>query len=49
MGLQLIPSSLRAKYRIEERDHACAILANDFPDELKDILDCLQAFMLKKS
>jgi hypothetical protein len=49
MGLDLIPSALRTKYKIEERDHACAILAKDFPKEFKDILDCLTAFTLNKS
>jgi len=49
MGLDLIPKALRVKYRFEERDHACAILARDFRKEFKDILDCLRAFCLKKS
>lgn len=49
MGLDLIPSPLRAKYKFEERDHACAILARDFPSEFTDLLDCLTAFTLKKS
>jgi hypothetical protein len=49
MGLDLIPASLLAKYQIEERDHACAILARDFPSEFQDLFDCLQAFTLKKS
>jgi hypothetical protein len=49
MGLDLIPAKLQLKYRFKERDHACAILARDFPSEFKDILDCLSAFVLKKS
>lgn len=49
MGLNLIPRTLRCKYRFEERDHACAILHKDFPAEFKDILDCLRAFTLKRS
>jgi hypothetical protein len=49
MGLDLIPPAILAKYQFEERDHACAILARDFPTEFKDILDCLKAFTLKKS
>ena len=49
MGLDLIPSALRAKYQFEERDHACAILAKDFPQEFTDLKDCLTAFTLKKS
>jgi hypothetical protein len=49
MGLNLISGTLRAKYRFEERDHACAILAQDFPQEFADLTDCLSAFTLKKS
>jgi hypothetical protein len=49
MGLELIPSNLRAKFLIEEREHACAILATDFRNEFKNILDCLAAFTLKKT
>ena len=49
MGVDLIPKSLRAKYRFEERQHACAILARDFPHEWRDILECLETFVLKKS
>ena len=49
MGLSKIPSKLRKKYRFDEREHAISILANDFSSEFKDILDCLDAFCLKKS
>ncbi len=49
MGLKLIPKALHAKYEFYERDHACAILARDFRDEFKDILECLDAFVLKKT
>jgi hypothetical protein len=49
MGLDLIPPALHARYTFEERDHATAILARDFPNEFKDLLDCLTAFSLKKS
>jgi Restriction endonuclease BglII len=49
MGLDLIPAKLHAKYKFKERDHACAILARDFPAEFKDIIDCLEAFKLQKS
>ncbi len=49
MGLDLIPASLNAKYTFDERDHACAILARDFPQEFADLTDCLTAFTLKKS
>ena len=49
MGLDLIPAALRNKYTFEERDHACAILARDFPQEFDDLLYCLTHFRLKKS
>lgn len=49
MGLDLIPRKLRGKYTFEERDHACAILATDFPSEFQDLLNYLAAFKLKKS
>jgi hypothetical protein len=49
MGLDQIPPKLRNKYRIDERDHAAAILASDFPAELADIVACLDSFRLKKS
>jgi hypothetical protein len=48
-SLESRPAKLRIKYRIEEREHACAILAAHFPQQFKDILDCLTAFTLKKS
>ena len=49
MSLDLVPKSLRKKYGIDERNHACAILAADFPNEFRDIVDCLTAFSLRKS
>jgi hypothetical protein len=49
MGLDLIPAALHAKYQFAERDHACAILARDFPEEFTDILDCMTAFTLKRT
>jgi hypothetical protein len=49
MGLDLIPENLRRKYTFAERDHACAILATDFPSEFQDLLDCLVEFKLKTS
>jgi len=48
MGLKLIPANLRAKFMIEEREHAISILKYDFPNEWKDLLDCLDAFWLTK-
>jgi len=49
MGLDLIPRALRKKYQFDERHHACAILATDFQNEFKDILECLDWFRLKRS
>lgn len=49
MGIDLIPSSLREKYYFEEREHACAILNKDFPEEFRDLCDCLESFVLKRS
>lgn len=49
MGIGLIPSSLRSRYRFDEREHAVAILARDFPIEFADICDCLDQFVLKRS
>jgi hypothetical protein len=49
MGLDLIPATLQAKYTFEERDHACAILARDFPSEFDDLLARRIALGLKKS
>jgi hypothetical protein len=49
MDLNLIPASIRNKYHFDERGHATAILSHDFPQEFKDIGDCLDAFVLKRS
>ena len=49
MGLKLISRSIRKKYEIHEWKHASAILAADFPDEWKDIIDLLQQFKFCKS
>ena len=49
MGIDLIPANLRAKFKFEERLHACAILRTDFPNEWQDILACLKEFTLKQS
>jgi hypothetical protein len=49
MGLDLIPITLRQKYTFGEWHRACAVLAIDFPQEFQDLMDCLQAFTLKKS
>ena len=36
-------------YEIEERRHALAILAQDFPEEFEDIQDTLRRFRLPRS
>lgn len=49
MVLESIPQVARRRFHIEERGHACAILAGDFPNEFADIVACLRAFVLRKS
>lgn len=49
MAIETIPERIRERYHIEERGHAAAILAGDFPNEFADIVDCLTEFTLKKS
>jgi len=49
MGLDLISSGLRDRFRFDERNHACSILAGDFPEQWRDILDCLDQFVLHHS
>ncbi len=49
MALRQLPDKIRKRFLIEERGHASAILAADFPDEFADIADCLQGFTLRKS
>lgn len=49
LGLELISNAIRQKYHIEERGHACAILAADFPNEFANIVNLLRGFTLRKS
>jgi hypothetical protein len=49
MGLDVIPTRNHRRFLVEERRHACAILANDFPEQLSDILGCLANFKLVRS
>lgn len=49
MGLDLVPPFLREHYELHERKHACAILAQDFPEEWKDICELLTQFRLRRS
>jgi hypothetical protein len=48
-ALALIPPDLLDRYEVREWKHACAILATDFPDEWRDLLDLLRAFRLCRS
>jgi hypothetical protein len=49
MGLELIPKGLHERFEIDERRHACAILANDYPAEFADLMGCLKQFKLVRS
>lgn len=49
MGVELIPAALRTRFRFDERNHATAVLASDFPNEFADICDCMAAFTLKRT
>lgn len=49
MGVGLLPKQIRDNYEVHEWKHACAILANDFPDEWNDIIELLKQFRLCKS
>ena len=49
MGLTLLPKQILEDYEVHEWKHACAILANDFPEEWKDIIELLNQFQLCKS
>jgi hypothetical protein len=49
MNTRLFSERMRRKYLIDEREHAAAILKTDFPNEFRDLVDCLESFSLKKS
>ena len=49
MGKEVFPQFIRDYYEVHEWKHACAILATDFPNELKDIVDVLTQFRLRRS
>lgn len=42
-------NNIRENYEVHEWKHACAILKEDFPKELADIIAVLENFKLKKS
>lgn len=49
MGIDLLPTFITSHYEVHEWKHASAILAQDFNDEWRDIIEILTAFRLKKS
>jgi hypothetical protein len=49
MSLEILPSFIREHYEIHEWRHACAILKQDFPIELNDLIDVLTRLRLRKS
>jgi hypothetical protein len=49
MGKELLPTFISENYEVHESKHACAILAQDFPNEWQDLLAVLTAFRLQKS
>jgi hypothetical protein len=49
MGVDLLPKGFREQFEVEERNHACAILHADFPNELQDILNAMKEFRLLRS
>jgi hypothetical protein len=48
-GISVLPDTVHSRYRVEEVRHACAVLAGDFPNELEDIIGCLEDFRLLRS
>jgi hypothetical protein len=49
MTLDLLPPEILQTYEVHEWKHACAILANDFPSEWRDVIDLLRQFRLCQS
>ena len=49
MPISKLPSSIRHKYEVHEFRHAISILQIDFPDEYEDVIEVLDAFVLKRS
>ncbi len=49
MAISDLPAFIREHYEIHEWRHASAVLARDFPEEWRDIIDVLTLFRLKKS
>src|SRR5947209_1859134 len=49
MHLSDLVNAVKSRFHIVERWHACAILSQAFPAELKDIIECLNQFDLLRS
>jgi hypothetical protein len=49
MSLEVLPSFITTNYEIHEWRHACAILAQDFPVELNELIDVLTRFRLRQN
>jgi hypothetical protein len=49
MDRNQIMAAVKNRYHVEDRRHACAVLSQDFPSELNDIIDCLNDFKLFRS
>ncbi len=49
MTVDLLPQSIRENYEIHEWRHACAVLSEDFPIQLAEIIDVLNRFKLRRS
>jgi len=49
LGLNQIPIGLRDRFLFDERHHATSVLAADFPNEFRDLIECLAGFRLRKS
>ena len=49
MAIDLLPEFVRQNFEVHEWKHACAILKQDFPQELNDIAEVLVVFRLQRS
>ncbi|NJN45743.1 MAG: restriction endonuclease [Candidatus Competibacteraceae bacterium] len=49
MSIELLTAFIRENYEVHEWKHACAILAQDFPDEWENMISVLTDFRLYKS
>lgn len=49
MGIEQLPQQIRDTYEVHEWKHACAIMANDFPEEWDDLITLLSQFRVCRS